>query len=352
MIQLLVPRVPTADQIFPYLVEIDRNRVYSNNGPLNRHLVNRLAKYFGLEEENVTTLCNATLALEGAMFTSPASTSRWDMPSWTFTATPAAALNADRRVRFLDVDEGWRVQPDSDTKNLIDVLPFGSPLKIDRLDYSQLDCLLVDAAASFDSLKDIQLPESIPVGIVVSMHATKMFSAGEGGIFISNNKQWVSDVSRWSNFGMSVNRSSQALGTNGKLSEYAASVALATFDIWPEIRSDYIELSKKVGAICDRLQLTQFAPINDCLAPYWILQNLAKKDKESIKVEFQKNNIAFRDWWETGTSDMPAYSHLEKGNLINSLQMAETSIGLPFHTSLSDSDLSLIESSLRKALSN
>jgi dTDP-4-amino-4,6-dideoxygalactose transaminase len=352
MIPLLVPRVPRADQIYPYLEEIDRNQVYSNNGPLNRRLVSRLASYFGLGEENVVTLCNATLALEGALFTSPTAGRHWDMPSWTFTATPAAALNAERDVRFLDVDDEWRVSPDSNTRNLVDVLPFGSPLKLDRFSDNKLDCLLIDGAASFDSLKSIKLPISVPIGIVVSMHATKMFSAGEGGIFISNNPEWVADVKQWSNFGMSDKRSSHVRGTNSKLSEYAASVALATFDMWPQIRYEYIELSSKVTAICVRLGLKHFAPVNDSLAPYWILRDLTQGLKESIKVEFQKNEIAFRDWWETGTADMQAYSHLNRVSLENSIQIARTSLGLPFHTSLSETDLKLIEKSLANALSN
>ena len=352
MIPLLVPRVPRANQIYPYLEEIDRNQVYSNNGPLNRRLVSRLASYFGLGEENVVTLCNATLALEGALFTSPTDSLTWDMPSWTFTATPAAALNAERGIRFLDVDDEWRVSPDSNTRNLVDVLPFGSPLKLDRFAGSKLDCLLVDGAASFDSLKSIALPDSVPIGIVVSMHATKMFSAGEGGIFISNNPEWVAGVKRWSNFGMSETRSSQVRGTNSKLSEYAASVALATFDMWPQICDEYTELSRKVTAICDRLNLSHFAPVNDSLAPYWIIKDLTQELKKSIKNEFQKNEIAFRDWWETGTADMPAYNHLNRVSLENSDRIAKTSLGLPFHTSLSDSDLILIENSLASALSN
>jgi dTDP-4-amino-4,6-dideoxygalactose transaminase len=352
MIPLLVPRVPTADQIYPYLVEIDRNQVYSNNGPLNRRLVSRLAAYFGLGEENVATFCNATLAIEGALFTSPAHGRNWDMPSWTFTATPAAALNAEREVRFLDVDEEWRVFPDSNTRNLVDVLPFGSPLKLDRFYDNKLDCLLIDGAASFDSLMNVKLPNSVPIGIVISMHATKMFSAGEGGIFISNNPEWVAAVKKWSNFGMSDKRSSHFRGTNSKLSEYAASVALATLDMWPQIRGEYLELSSKVTAICDRLKLKHFAPVKGSLAPYWILRDLTAELKESIKEEFQNNDVAFRDWWETGTADMNAYHDLDRVSLVNSDRIARTSLGLPFHTSLSDSDLEIIEKSLARALSN
>lgn len=352
MIPLLVPRVPRANQIYPYLEEMDRNQVYSNNGPLNRRLVSRLASYFGLFEENIVTLCNATLAIEGALFTSPTDSLIWDMPSWTFTATPAAALNAERDIRFLDVDDEWRVVPDSNTRNLVDVLPFGSPLKLDRFAGAKLDCLLIDGAASFDSLRGITLPDSVPIGIVVSMHATKMFSAGEGGIFISNNSEWVADVKRWSNFGMSETRSSQVRGTNSKLSEYAAAVALATLDMWPQICDEYTELSRKVTAMCDRLKLSYFAPVNNSLAPYWIIKDLTQGLKKSIKDEFQKNEIAFRDWWETGTACMPAYNNLNRVALENSERIAQSSLGLPFHTSLSDSELLLIERSLASALSN
>ena len=352
MISLLVPRVPTADQIYPYLLEIDSSRVYSNNGPLNQRLVRRLSEYLEVDESKITTLSNATLALEGALFTSPTSSQNWDMPSWTFTATPAAALNADKRVRFLDVDDEWRVVPDSMTKNLVDVLPFGSPLNLGRLQNFNLDCILIDGAASFDALRAIDFSTSTPIGVVVSMHATKTFSAGEGGIFISNDSNWVAEVKQWSNFGMSGTRTSEVRGTNAKLSEYAAAVALATLDIWPQIHSEYSYLSEQIRAICGRLGLDCFSPMSNFVTPYWILRDLSPEIKQKIMVEFSKHHISFRDWWESGTAEMPAYVNLEKSSLDHSQKSARTSLGLPFHTSLSDSDLFHIESTLKRVLAS
>lgn len=351
MIPLLVPRVPTADQIYPYLLEIDSNQVYSNNGPLSRRLVSRLASYFGINEENITTLSNATLAIEGALFTSPSKSKEWDIPSWTFTATPAAALNAERQIRFVDVDRDWRAIPEPGTRNLIDVLPFGSKLDLDRLKSYSLDCILVDAAASFDALRNIQLKSDTPVGVVVSMHATKIFSAGEGGIFFSNDPKWVADVKQWSNFGMSESRSSQTRGTNAKLSEYAAAVALATLDMWQEIRKEYSLLSDLVISNCSRLGLNCFAPMEHDLAPYWILRDLSPQLKCDIKSEFAKQGIAFRDWWESGTASMPAYANIASKELINSDAIAQSSLGLPFFTALSENEISLIFTSLANALS-
>lgn len=352
MIPLLVPRVPTADQIYPYLLEIDSAQVYSNNGPLNQRLIRRLSEYLEVDETKITTLSNATLALEGGFFTSPTSIQDWDMPSWTFTATPAAALNADRKVRLLDIDDDWRVVPDSTTRNLVDVLPFGSPMNLDRLQSFNLDCILIDGAASFDALRAIDLSSSTPIGVVVSMHATKTFSAGEGGIFISNDSNWVAEVKRWSNFGMSGTRVSEVRGTNAKLSEYAAAVALATLDMWPQIHSEYSHLSEQVRSICERLGLDCFSPMSNFVTPYWILRDLSPEIKQNIMFEFSKHEIGYRDWWEFGTAEMRAYENLERLPLDRSYKSARTSLGLPFHTSLSNTDLLHIEKILMHVLAS
>ena len=45
------PRLPTADEIAPYLQRIDESRWYSNNGPLVQEFEERLASHFGGESD-------------------------------------------------------------------------------------------------------------------------------------------------------------------------------------------------------------------------------------------------------------------------------------------------------------
>ena len=109
-IALMRPRLPAAPALRPYLEEIDRNRWYSNHGPLERRLVARLAGHFGLPEGGVTSVANGTVvewqfnavAACNAFFTDPPEpVDGWlEMPQ-----EPGLGLTPDRdRIRDLRVD--------------------------------------------------------------------------------------------------------------------------------------------------------------------------------------------------------------------------------------------------------
>ena len=69
------PLLPAAPSLLPYLDQMDHSRIYSNFGPLTRHLEGRLAAHFGTAEGTVTTVANATLGLVVALSAQhPAST--------------------------------------------------------------------------------------------------------------------------------------------------------------------------------------------------------------------------------------------------------------------------------------
>jgi dTDP-4-amino-4,6-dideoxygalactose transaminase len=351
MIPILVPKVPTADIILPYLRRIDLNRVYSNGGPLQSELIARIANHFQVDSSMVAIVANATLALEGAISTAPTTNTLWESPSWTFTATPAAILGSGAKLVFADVDEEWRIAPTYVSGNLVDVLPFGKGLDFERLDLTSLECLVIDAAASFDSLSPIKFPSGLPTAIVISMHATKVFPAGEGGIFISNDIEWAHRLRKWSNFGMGSDRISEFVGTNAKLSEFGSAVGLATLDSWPSIRSDFEKISLQILEVSKRLELNCFTPHGKSISSYWILRDLDPLFKHEIIKLFKVRGIATRDWWASGCHKMPAYKGFmeEEGSLKNTEYSTTTSLGLPFFSEMTQRQLDEIELSLAKA---
>jgi dTDP-4-amino-4,6-dideoxygalactose transaminase len=314
-------------------------------------LIDRLCDYLGVANWQVHTVSNATLGLQGALMTVANRTQlKWGVPSWTFTATAAACEMAQVDYSFLDVDDEWRIVPKNACNAIVDVLPFGADLDLERFS-RDIDYLVIDAAASFDSLRGLNLTSDIPIGIVVSLHATKLLPAGEGGFFVTNDKEWASKFKAWTNFGMSGSRVSKFIGTNAKLSEYGSAVALASLDSWPSDREEILQRSKRALNISHRFALKPFFPIAKGLAtPYWILQFESSQIKTKVEEGFKKDNISTRAWWENGCHAMPAYSHIKKENLINTEFAAKTSLGLPFHNFLQESDWNQIENSLHHSL--
>jgi dTDP-4-amino-4,6-dideoxygalactose transaminase len=208
-IPVFVPSMPTEKDIRKFLKRIDSARIYSNFGPLLDELEEKFCRYFEIPRENLVLLSNATVSLEGAIQTSQVSS--WVCPSWSFAATGQALCRSHTNFRFIDIDEDGRISENSLGRlsgtydAVVDVLPFGDTFSLRR--YSTLPkVMLIDAAASFDALGGIGRAllseyEKNRIGVIVSLHATKLVSTGEGGIFFSNDPQWVKSVRNWSRFG-------------------------------------------------------------------------------------------------------------------------------------------------------
>ena len=92
--------------------------------------------------------------------------------------------------------------------------------------------VVVDAAASFGATAaGGHFGKNFPGAVVFSFHATKAFGIGEGGLVYSRDTDLISRIRQAANFGFSETRECVLTGLNGKLSEYAAAIALATLDI-------------------------------------------------------------------------------------------------------------------------
>jgi dTDP-4-amino-4,6-dideoxygalactose transaminase len=133
----------------------------------------RLADFFKIEADQVTLVCNGTLALQATLMAMDIPQGKYClMPSWTFSATPASALLAGLTPLFLDVDvetQALTVEavqaflnhtdlPLSDIGAVMVVSPFGAPLCTkDWDDFTKRTQLpvIIDAAASFDTIKRI-----------------------------------------------------------------------------------------------------------------------------------------------------------------------------------------------------
>jgi len=88
--------------------------------------------------------------------------------------------------------------------------------------------VVVDAAASLGTLnadgEGFGAGSNIP--IIFSMHATKSFAAGEGGVIYSADKAFIDTIKIMSNFGFGRPREATMPGLNAKLSEVGALSAL------------------------------------------------------------------------------------------------------------------------------
>jgi dTDP-4-amino-4,6-dideoxygalactose transaminase len=346
-IDLLVPLVPSEREIRKYLKEIDKTRIYTNFGPLNEKLVSRVANHLSVPGDYIQTAANATLAIQGAISTCTNSSNAWQVPSWTFAASLTAALNAGVDVDLVDVElESWRATFDSRTKFALDVLPFGDDLDLARIP-SSIDSVVIDAAASMISLENCGLPSDKRIGVIISLHATKLLPAGEGAIFFTNDLSWSKRFRQWTNFGFDQNRISNFLGNNAKMSEYNSAVALASMD---SLRSQKVILEKnseraRVIASKHKFEVHP-AMTKKLINPYWIAKFDSRIRRDEVHFKFQEDHLPTRHWWLGGCHSHPAFANLLKRPLPNTEKLASTTLGLPFHSFMGPKDFESIDHSL------
>ena len=171
------------------------------------------------------------------------------LPSWTFVATAHAVRAAGLIPFFHDVDrQTWALNPDQIRETLsrmssrvgavIAVSPFGAPLDIVAWETFQDRCgipVLVDAAAGFDTLRATRIPS------VVSLHATKILAAGEGGFVTTTDALLLERIRSCSNFGFCGFRNALWPAVNSKMSESTLPSHSRTSTAGPQHASSRLE---------------------------------------------------------------------------------------------------------------
>ncbi|WP_160171332.1 DegT/DnrJ/EryC1/StrS family aminotransferase [Kozakia baliensis] len=268
--------VPKLSSMKSKLLTIEEGRQYSNYGPTNTRFETHLRDQMFGGVGSCLTVCNATIGLMIAIkqaarvrANSSGSPRYALMPAFTFAAAAQAALWAGYTPLFCDIDPAtWAACPQSERRLIekyhdsIDVIvpyaTFGYNIDLDH--YENLHRLtgagiVVDAAASLGSLngEGSNFGTGFKHPIVYSMHATKPFGIGEGGVIYCADPDVISTLREMGNFGFGVPRSATMPGLNSKLTEVAALVALERLD-------DIEELSAHRQALADiyRQELPEF----------------------------------------------------------------------------------------------
>lgn len=206
----------------------------TNQGPLVEELESKIASYLKVKHCVLTSsgttgliLAIRALNIKGTLV----------CPSFTFIATAYAAAWAGIPIRFYDVDPlTHNLSIDQLERNLpnnlggiLGVHLWGNPCQIDALSaisQSRKVPLLFDAAHAFGCRYGRNLTGNFGDCEVFSLHATKVFSAAEGGAITTNNDQLAKKIKMLRGF-ESV---SGVPGLNGKMSELSGAFGLCSLE--------------------------------------------------------------------------------------------------------------------------
>jgi len=364
-IPLLVPDLPSAQDLMPYLRRIDESRWYTNFGKLVGELEGELSRIAENERRPAcVTVTNCSLGLELALTAMGLPHGgRVLIPALTFIATAASVVRAGLTPVVADVHEdNWLLTPEIARSaigplgiaSVMPVATFGCPQRADDWDAFSADTsipVLVDAAGAIGNQK---------VGnrttCAFSLHATKTLGAGEGGFIASHDRELVERVRRLSNFGIDpVTGIVGAVGTNAKMSEYHAAVALAALDAWPAQADIRRRLARyyceTLSDYCPEVRV-QLRPAEGVYSIFPVMLP-RRADPASVAQRLARKRIGSRRWYFPLIHEQPAFREsIRAGALANSTRLSGRIIGLPFHPFLKESQIETVCRVLREAIEN
>jgi dTDP-4-amino-4,6-dideoxygalactose transaminase len=361
-IPVMRPRLPAAERLIHYLQKIDSTRIYSNHGPLSHALEERLERHFHLAPKTITAVANATLGLALALAAqAPRPGTLCVVPAWTFIATAHAVAMAGLVPYFVDVDDAsGMLDPDGIGEEIarapglvsavMPVASFGQPIDItawDRFRSRTGLAVVIDAAASFDTLRVGETPA------VVSLGATKVLGIGEGGFVASTNASLIRDVRTRANMGFQGVRQAIVAAVNAKMSEYHAAVGLASLDEWSAARSEWLAVAQ---AYCAALVESNQVQFQDGFGHGWIsstcILKLANSSAVQVGQQLAAAGIDTRRWWGDGAHAHPATAGYPRSRLAVTEACANAVIGVPFYRDLAAADVRHVANAILTAVSD
>ena len=352
-VPLLVPDMPSPQELLPLLERMHMTRHYSNFGPLVRELEGVFAQQFDMPHEQLTTVANATQGLELALqaLNLPAG-AHVLLPAFTFVATATAVVRAGYRPVLADVDAcTWMLTPEiartaCERIRVDAVLPvatFGMPQDMQAWQQFEEDTglpVVIDAAAAYGS----QWLQGAEGTLVFSLHTTKSLPAGEGGLVVSTRPGLAAKVRQLSNFGINLDPGTAVpvgalvgLGSNAKMSEYHAAIGLVSLQKWAlnavQRRKLQNDLMYEINQASNHRVTWQAQGLGGPLmAPTLLCLRLPKVAARSeLEHACQQACITTRRWYQ------PLLQHMDvlqqrclSLETPNALELAQTLLGVPF----------------------
>ncbi len=353
--------------------DLEDSGIFSNFGPINQQFEQELTEtLFGTGQ--CLTVCNATIGLMVAIRQvlgedRPQQRRYALMPSFTFAAVAHAAIWNGLTPLFCDIDrKTWLPSAEHEEELLkryrgeiaivVPYATFGNNLDLRR--YDELSDrygvpVVVDAAASLGALdadgKGFGSGFRWPV--VFSMHATKTFATGEGGVVYCADVERVKTIRAMCSFGFEAPRVATLPGLNGKLSEVGALTALLQLRKFEGVVEHRRLLSDAYRSYlpewthqetCGRRQSYAFQSV-------LLKESLTPTRKRIIEI-LRDRGIGASTYFSPHLAEQPYFTkHSVAGSLAVTQEISERVLTLPMYDTMTESEVRVVASELTYAIS-
>ena len=353
--------MPDKEKVLAKFAQVLDNQWLTNMGPMSLELEERIASMLGVK--HCICVCNATIGLE---LLQRALNLKGEViiPSFTFIAT-AHSLRWQRiDPVFCDVRmEDHLIDPTKiealitpRTSAIMAVPIWGQPC-----DYTALQAiadkhglkLIFDSAHAFGCKSGDQYLGGFGDAEVFSFHATKVFSTGEGGAITTNSDELAEKLQLMRNFGFTNYDKTEHIGTNAKMSEFAAAYGLVHLDELDSI----IEQNKKIHqAYLDEFSEFQELTFLDYPFPgksnyQYVVAHVASDIRDSLVDYFHAHSILLRRYFHPGCHRMEPYASPEQYqelHLSNTDKISSEIVVFPTGTQVTPSTIKEFSDHFRK----
>ncbi|WP_046223476.1 DegT/DnrJ/EryC1/StrS family aminotransferase [Vibrio sp. ECSMB14106] len=358
MIALNSPVKPNLNHLNNLLEKINGNGWYTNFGPIQQELTERLEEFLGVS--NLLLTNNGTTALQVAgraigsksilttpfSFVATTSAFKWQGDDVSFSDINSETLNICTGSILKALDSGCK----SDT--LVATHVYGNPCnvkEIDSISNNKEVKVIYDAAHAFGVKLAGTSILNFGDASTLSFHATKVFHTIEGGAIVFKNPEDLKKAREIINFGISPGKGVVRVGINAKLNEYQAAVGLVNLleiDNILNYRAELFDLYREgLKSIVDLPLWHEESTKNGAYMP--ILLPDSKKLK-LVKETLDKNNIQSRHYFEPSL-DTIFFDSKHYGTK-NSHMAAERVLCLPMHAHLEKSDITKVISKIKSVI--
>lgn len=347
MIDLNKPLTPNITKLTAYLSQVNESGWYTNFGPLHQQLTKRLEEYLGVK--NLLLVSNGTLAIQVAC--KALSIKSAITTPFSFVATTSSLLWQGINTAFSDIDpNSYNLCPvlldrafnqEDSYDGIVATHVYGNPCDVDAINdvaNKYIKKVIYDAAHAFDVKVNGKSVLSYGDASTLSFHATKVFHTVEGGAIIFKRKADFDKAKRLINFGIQDNGTLGEPGINAKLNEYQCAVGLTLLDDIEDVIEHRSALFTTYrNELKDVVELPAWhkqASLNGAYMPIYIAD---KEMQASVINALKNNNIQSRRYF-TPSLDL-AYNQQKSFGCENSQRLANGTICLPLHNSMSTSDV-------------
>ena len=361
------PNIGDRDRLLTLINDMLDRRWLTNQGPLVDEFEQRVAEHCGVK--HCIAMCNGTVALEIAT-RALGLTGEVIMPSFTFIATAHALQWQEITPVFCDIDPHTHtIDPNRvesmitpRTSAIIGVHLWGRPCDVEAL--SEIAArhdlqLLFDAAPAFSCSYHGKMIGGFGAAEVFSFHATKFLSTGEGGAVVTNDDDLAQRMRLMRNFGFGGLDNVIYIGTNGKMSEMAAAMGLASLDSLDDFiavnRRNYHLYQQELASI-PGLTPIDYDETERCNYQYVVLEvdpYLTRLSRDELIEVLVAENVLARRYFYPGCHRMEPYrSYFPHANLVLQATdvVAQRVVLLPTGTSIGRTEIREICQILRVAV--